>query len=161
MDDSQRLMLGQMIKANNVEDQTDLIRNLKHSIVLRNDVINMMFVKAKHRGDPERLKMECISECPFIYKYYTDIFNKIKNDEIDIEMFNNFLDVLEKIETGQLDQHEGSFLIGKLLKELYIDSALKKSEMLDKKYSEETSRETEIRLSSFPDLTWSKFKKMK
>ena len=27
MDDSQRLMLGQMIKANNVEDQTDLIRN--------------------------------------------------------------------------------------------------------------------------------------
>jgi len=161
MDESQRLLLNQMIKTNNVEDQTELIRKLKHSTILRNDVINMMVIKAKHRNDPEQLKMECISECQFIYKYYTDIFNKIKNDEIDIEMFNNFLNVLEKIENGELDQHEGSFLIGKLLKELYIDSALKKSEMLDKKYSEEPSRETEIRVSSFPELTWSKFKKNK
>ena len=161
MDDSQRLMLNQMIKTNNVEDQTELIRTLKHSNILRTDVINMMIIKAKHGGDPEQLKLECISECPFIYKYYTDIFNKIKNNEIDIEMFNNFLNVLEKIETGLLDQHEGSFLIGKLLKEIYIDSALKKSEMLDKKYSGETDRETDIRKSSFPDLTWRKFKRMK
>jgi hypothetical protein len=38
---------------------------------------------------------------------------------------------LQQIEEGQLDQHEGSFLVGTLLKELYIDSALKKAEKLD------------------------------
>ena len=31
MNDKQRLQLQNMIKANNVEDQTDLIRKLKHS----------------------------------------------------------------------------------------------------------------------------------
>ena len=42
MDDSQRLQLQNMIKANNVEDQTELIRNLKHSDVLRNEIDKMI-----------------------------------------------------------------------------------------------------------------------
>ena len=41
MDDKQRLQLSNMIKANNVEDQTGLIRNLKHSQVLRNEINNI------------------------------------------------------------------------------------------------------------------------
>jgi hypothetical protein len=40
------------------------------------------------------------------------------------------------IEEEKVDQHEGSVLVGKLLKELYIDSALKTSENLDKIYDE-------------------------
>ena len=51
MDDKQRLQLSNMIKVNNVEDQTDLIRNLKHSQVLRNEINNMIMIKAKYRGD--------------------------------------------------------------------------------------------------------------
>ena len=35
MNDKQRLQLQNMIKTNNVEDQTELIRNLKHSHILR------------------------------------------------------------------------------------------------------------------------------
>jgi hypothetical protein len=42
------------------------------------------------------------------------------------------LDVLKQIEDNELDQHEGSFKVGSLLKELYIDSALKKAEKLNK-----------------------------
>ena len=38
MDDNARLQLQKMIKANNVEDQTELIRSLKHSLILRNDI---------------------------------------------------------------------------------------------------------------------------
>ena len=45
-----------------------------------------------------------------------------------------FIDTLSQIENGEIDQHEGSFQIGKLLKNIYIDSALKKSEKLDKIY---------------------------
>ena len=40
MDDNQRLHLQKMISANNVEDTTDLIRQLKHSHVLRDNVNN-------------------------------------------------------------------------------------------------------------------------
>ena len=35
MDEKQRLQLQNMIKANNVEDQTQLIRDLKHSHILK------------------------------------------------------------------------------------------------------------------------------
>ena len=42
MDDKQRLQLSNMIKANNVEDQTGLIRNLRHSQILRNEINNMI-----------------------------------------------------------------------------------------------------------------------
>ena len=131
MDDKQRLQLSNMIKANNVEDQTGLIRNLRHSQILRNEINNMIVLKAKYRGDDEKIYSECVNESNFLFTYYTEIFNKVRKDEIDINILNKFLDVLRKIEDGELDQHEGSFMVGSLLKELYVDSALKKAEKLD------------------------------
>jgi hypothetical protein len=131
MDDKQRLQLQNMIKTNNVEDQTDLIRNLKHSQVLRNEINNMIMIKAKYRGDDEKIAIECMNESNFLFTYYTDIFNKVKKDEIDINLLYNFLDILKKIEEGELDQHEGSFQVGSILKAIYVDSALKKADKLD------------------------------
>jgi hypothetical protein len=139
MDDKQRLQLQNMIKANNVEDQTELIRNLKHSQIIRNEVNNMILIKGKFRGDDAKIHEECVNECGFLFTYYTDIYNKIRKDEIDIGILNKFLDILKKIEDGELDQHEGSFLVGTILKELYVDSALKKSEKLNA--NEEPSEE--------------------
>ena len=55
---------------------------------------------------------------------YTDIYNKIRKDELDLSILNRFLNVLRNIEDGELDQHEGAFVVGTLLKELYVDSAL-------------------------------------
>jgi hypothetical protein len=54
-----------------------------------------------------------------------DIFNRLIKDELDLKIFDRLLDALEKIEDGKVDQHEGSVLVGTILKELYIDSALK------------------------------------
>jgi hypothetical protein len=155
MDDKQRLQLSNMIKVNNVEDQTDLIRQLKHSQILRNDVNNMIMLKAKYRGDDEKIYNECISECNFLFTYYTDIFNKIRKDEIDICILNKFLDVLRRIEDGELDQHEGSFTVGTLLKELYVDSALKKAEKLDEQFEKKYEpKRSEIKIS------WNQYKKL-
>lgn len=156
MDDKQRLQLQNMIKANNVEDQTELIRNLKHSQVLRNEINNMILLKAKYRGDEEKTYNECVNECNFLFTYYTDIFNKIRKNEIDIGMLNKFLDVLRRIEDGELDQHEGSFMVGTILKEIYVDSALKKADKLDElSEKKEQPKKPEIQVS------WSQFKKMK
>lgn len=132
MDDSQRLQLQQLIKTNNVEDQTGLIRELKHSVKLRNDVNSLLMIKQTYINDELRIQEESISQCSFLFMYYTDIYNKIKKDEINLEILFKFLDILEQIENNELDQHEGSFMVGTLLKELYIDSALKKADKLNK-----------------------------
>lgn len=156
MDDKQRLQLSNMIKANNVEDQTELIRNLKHSQILRNDINNLILLKSKYKEDPDKIYSECINECNFLFTYYTDIFNKIRKDEIDLGILNKFLNVLKRIEDGELDQHEGAFTIGNLLKELYIDSALKKSEKLDELNEKDKAepKKAEIKIS------WKQFKKL-
>jgi hypothetical protein len=132
MDDSQRLQLQQLIKTNNVEDQTGLIRELKHSVKLRNDVNSLLMIKQTYINDELRIQEESISQCSFLFMYYTDIYNKIKKDEINLEILFKFLDILEQIENNELDQHDGSFMVGTLLKELYIDSALKKADKLNK-----------------------------
>jgi hypothetical protein len=157
MNDKQRLQLANMIKTNNVEDQTGLIRELKHSQVLRNEVNNMIMIKAKYRGDDAKISEECLKDCSFLYTYYTDIFNKVKKDEIDIHILNKFLDVLRQIEDGELDQHEGSFLVGSVLKELYIDSALKKSEKLD----EQAEKNIVEPKRAENNISWKQFKMMK
>ena len=131
MDDNQRLQLQNMIKANNVDDQTELIRNLKQSTILRTEVNTMVMIKSKYKDDTDKIHFECMNECNFLFSYYTDIYNKIRKDEIDIQILNNFIDVLKQIEDGVLDQHEGSFKVGTILKELYIDSALKKADKLN------------------------------
>ena len=155
MDDKQRLQLQNMIKTNNVEDQTEFIRQLHHSQIIRNDVNNMIMIKAKYRGDDAKIHEECINECNFLFTYYTDIYNKIRKDEIDIGILNKFLDVLKRIEDKELDQHEGSFLVGSLLKELYVDSALKKADKLNANEEvKEEPKKPEINVS------YKQFKKM-
>jgi hypothetical protein len=155
MDDKQRLQLQNMIKANNTEDQTEFIRNIKHSQIIRNDVNNMIMIKNKYKGDDDKIHQECASECYFLFTYYTDIYNKIRKDELDIQIMNKFLDILKQIEDGKLDQHEGSFLVGSILKELYVDSALKKAEKLNE--NEESNPEPK---KPEKTISYHQFKKM-
>ena len=78
MNDNQRLQLANMIKTNNVEDQTELIRELNHSVIIRNEVNTMLELKKQYADDPEKLHLECCNECNFLFSYYTDIYNKIR-----------------------------------------------------------------------------------
>ncbi len=153
MNASERLQLQQMIKANNVSDQTELMRELKHSRQLRADINGLLLIKAKHRDNQELILNEAITECNFLCTYYTDIFNKVRKDEIDLKILFQFLDVLKQIEDGELDQHEGSFVVGKLLKELYIDSALRKAEKLNKDKEECEAPKVEP-----INISWKQFK---
>ena len=52
--------------------------------------------------------------------------------EIEVSLLFKFIDILEKIEKGILNQHEASFQVGTILKKIYIDSTLKRNEKLDK-----------------------------
>ena len=52
-------------------------------------------------------------------------------EEIDMNIMSNLLNVLKQIEDGKVDQHEGSVVVGKILKELYVDSALKRCDNIN------------------------------
>ena len=153
MDDNQRLQLQNMINANNTEDYTDLIRELKHSSIIREELNNLMFIKKKYNNDLEKVHLESVSECNFLFTYYTDIYNKLRKDELDVKIFYKFLDVLQKIENGNLNQHEGSFLVGSILKEIYVDSALRKADKLNDDNVESIKKTVENKIS------WAEFKK--
>ena len=157
MDDNQRLQLQNMITTNNVEDQTELIRKLRHSEILIREINSLLLLKNKYNDanlDSEKFQLESMDRCNFLFTYYTDIFNKIKKNEIDLTILNKFLNVLQMIENGEMDQHEGSFMVGTLLKEIYIDSALKKAEKLNE------NEDVEKSLLKGPqvNITWKQFK---
>lgn len=109
MNDEQKLHLQKMISANNVVDQTDLIRKLKHSHIFKDEINTMIMIKTKYPEDEDKIREECMNECGFLFTYYTDLFNKIRKDEIDLTILYRFIEVLRKIEEGEVDQHEGSF----------------------------------------------------
>jgi hypothetical protein len=74
---------------------------------------------------------------PFLYTYYTDIFHRLMKDELNLKIMSQLLRTLKMIEDGNIDQHEGSVIVGKILKELYIDSAVRHGDNLDKKHEQE------------------------
>jgi hypothetical protein len=156
MDDKQRLQLQNMITANNTEDYTELIRELKHSEILRNDIKNLLFLKNKYNNDQDKVQQDAVSECNFIFTYYTDIYNKLRKDELDIDIFYQFLDVLHKIEEGELNQHEGSFIVGSILKKLYVDSALRKADKLNDNGEEIQPQQKK----ADKEISWKNFKLM-
>ncbi len=136
MDYQQRLQLQQMINEHGVVDQTAQIRELKHSMKIHVDAQKLLDIRKYHYAD-EDYHDRCARECQFLYNNYTDIFNKIKNNEIDLQLFTKFLRVLKKVEDGVVDQHEASFEVGKILKEIYVDSALRRADKLDELAEEE------------------------
>ena len=104
-------------------------------------------------SDFEKFKEKCSQEASFLYNNYTDIFNKMVNDEFDLTIMTKMLVILKLIEDAKVDQHEGSAMIGKVLKELYVDSATKRMDNLDAKYEADKPVPNEGK-----KLSWKEFK---
>ena len=163
LDPQQRLDLANLIKANETEDCTQDIRTKRQSSLIKNDVKQMIFLKQKYsrlsKSNPNEFDNICMNQCKFLFNNYTDIYNKIKYDNLNLDIFGKFLDILKKIEDGQLNQHEGSYLVGKYLKELYVDSAMRRQEKIDnqdkKRKIQKKPPELEEKIISYKD-----FKKM-
>ena len=161
MNPNERLNLERMIAENNVEDCTDDIRNKKHSDLIKNDVHAFIELKNKYgrliKSNPEQFESMCISKCNFLFNHYTDLFNKIKKDELDLKILGIFLVTLKEIEDGKLDQHEGAHKIGNILKTLYVDSALKKADHIEKGYKAKHHNKKE---KSGKKISWQDYKRM-
>lgn len=158
MNDKDRLQLQQMLKANDFKDQTNKIRSLKHSSLIKMDVSKLARLCFIHKdmkeNSPSSYNEMCMKECPFLHKNYTDIFNKVKNNELNLAILGKFLEILGQIENDEIDQNDGSYEVGLLLKQMYIDSALKKGENLNEKY------EIKEAIKPASNISWKTFKKM-
>ena len=137
MDDDERLKLDQMLKENNVENMTEKIRDLKHSSKILNDVKTMLGMKKKYarlsKTNPTQFENMVIKRCQFLFTKYTNIYNRLYKNQLNLEILMKLINILKNIEEGDLDQHEGSVVVGKILKEMYVDSALKQEEQRSKK----------------------------
>jgi hypothetical protein len=143
-----------------------MIRKIKHSSILRDEVNEMIRLKNVYKNNlssPD-FRDKAINKCKFLFQYYTDIFNKLRKDELNVNMLFDFLDILEKIEKGQLDQHEASFKVGSILKNMYIDSAVKHAENMESKDNENNDPDLESTpkpKQESKDISWKHFKKIK
>ena len=102
-----------------------------------------------------------------------DIKKKLKNnlptvpsilkDEINTDILYNFIDILKQIENGDLNEHDGSIKVGELLKTLYIDSAVRKSNKLDEenKTPEGKGDDNEKKERITKTISWAEYKKQK
>jgi len=145
LNNKERLNLDKLIKESDCENNTEHIRKVKHSVLIRDDIRKMDRMKTTHKEmralNNENFQQLCQNECSFLFTNYNDIFNRLIKDELDLTIMTKLLIVLKLIEDGKVDQHEGSVMVGRLLKELYVDSAIKHGENLDKQYESESKPE--------------------
>jgi hypothetical protein len=154
--DNDKVQLRQMIEKNNVVDKTEQIRELKHSAKIREDIIALIQLKKDYaellRTDKESFEKISVQKCRFLFFHYMELYNLILKESMDLKILDKLIDVLGRIENNELDQHEGSFLVGTYLKEIYIDGKLAESKRTDELYPSVPRVDPK-------KIAWSEFKK--
>ena len=128
MNQDQRAKLSKYIDENGTKDFTESIRESKRSVRVRTDVMQMLQIKQKNPRmrlmDPETFDRICSHECEFLHTEMNFLYEKLRDDKVDMAVFWKFLSMLEQIERGELDQHTASMHIGELLKRMYVDKVI-------------------------------------
>ena len=132
LDDETRLNFDKMLKESGASDNTSKIRKLKHSKKIKEQVTNMVEIKTKYKRLGKKSVDKMIeTKCNWLFTNYTNIYNKLKKDELDINILGRFIVMLEEIEKGETHQHEATIKIGKILKELYIYSEMRNEKHIE------------------------------
>lgn len=161
MNPQERLNLKKMLsQSNEYIDHTDDIRRVKHSGLLLDSLRDIEKLKRQNRDlmkeSPEEFRIMCETAAPLMYNLYTDLFNKLVKDELNLVILVKLIRVLEMIETEQIDQNEGSVMVGKILKELYVDSAVRSADNLDK--AREADAEAPVPKQPAKAVSWRQWK---
>ena len=152
----EKTQLDKFLCENNVEDVTATIRANKHSAPLKEDLkILYELVDRAIEDGSEIDEQNPEGKCMFLFTYYTDIFNRVKKNKLDRKILDKFVDILAEIENCEEDQHSAAHKVGKYLKELYIDSALREAEQREDKEEGEKPKQPARQ------VTYTQFKKKK
>lgn len=144
MNQDEQLQLQKMIAANGAEDYTEQIRQTKHSNLIRENVKSLLKAKNDYSRLAKTNKNEfeniCLNRANWLFMNYPDIYNKVYKDELNMQILDALLRKLSDIENGVINQHEASVEVGKILKEMYVDSALRKADNLEKAQEKKNKR---------------------
>lgn len=155
MNDNEKYQLQQMIEQNKVIDNTNVLRELKHSSEIRTCVLKILELKKSHREllqkDKPKFEELVLQDCSFLFFNYMQLYNTILKENIDMTIMDQLLSTLSKIEKGEYNQHEGSYEVGKLLKTIYIDGTLQ-----DIKRHDEENKVVHVEPKT---IQWSEYKK--
>ena len=164
-----RLDLKQLMRSGESEyqDNTDGIRRLKHSDLILSDMRIMEKLKVEFKemreARPNEFSELCRRKCSFLYNAYTDIYNRQYKDNLDTKIMEEALATLKKIENGEINQQEGSVLMGKLFYKVFVSSAVKQEEAV-KEQEESKIQAIKDELNDNPNadggknIKWSEFK---
>ena len=161
-----KLDLKRFVNASKDEyvDNTDTIRQIKHSQVIADDVNTVLSTimaadihnKLYNSGTlpsdapiqefltDENIAERCAVACPLLYKGYNDIFMRLMKKEINVGILFQVLNVLREIEDGEVDHETGSIKVGKLLYSMYVDSRVRAT---DNKEAEMAAADTEVKMA--------------
>lgn len=152
----ERLNLKKLMNELDYQDNTETIRNLKHSIKIRDDIRLMQDLKSDYSHlSAEDFFILAREKCSFLFNNYMDIFARLLKGELDVVIMTKMLIVLKLIEDEKIDQQDGSVMVGKYLKELYLDSAVRRADNLDKMQNTERIAPVEGK-----PISWAEYKKI-
>lgn len=160
MNSEEKEQLKKLLSQSDCDNNTEYIREFKNSERLLNDISVLEKLKRSHRtlreNSPDDFAELCRTECSFLYNGFTIIFNKLLKDEVHLGILIQMIRVLKQIEDGVIDQHEGSVIVGKILKEMYVDSAIRRGEHLDEEYA----KKQQENVQEVKPIRWKDFKQM-
>lgn len=150
------LNLKKMMTEMDYVDNTATIRKLKHSARIRDEINRLELLKKSHaelrQTDREGFFNLAYKECNFLFNNYMDLFTRVMKDEVDIKIMTKILIVLKLIEDERLDQNEGSVMVGRYLKEMYLDSAVRRADHMDSEREAERIQPVEGKPISWRDF---------
>jgi hypothetical protein len=117
---SREQLLAKMASDPNVPQVTGDIRDRAHAKSLDAALDRIAQLHAECPAeDVERLATE---QCRILYDDYPRFFTKAIKHPEEIDTLRSMVTVIRQIETGELDQHSGSVVIGTMLKERFVDA---------------------------------------
>lgn len=151
MNKAQTINLEKLINnSDDYVDNTEKIREIQHSSMIKYEVNNLVKLRNENSNLESNELIDLGSEkCNFLFTNYSSLFLKVIKDEVDMSLLDKFIDCLKEIEDGKKDQNEASVKVGTILKEIYIDSALRRANKLDDKTAIKTKPK---------NISWKQFK---
>lgn len=142
-----RLDLHKLLRESDAVDNTETIRRVKHSGPLIESLRAMELLKRSHKElretSPEQFFILCTEKCNFYFTNYMDLFRRQLKDELNLAIMIRMIRFMELIEQNQVTQHEASVIVGKYLKELYVDSAIRHADHLDEQSNQDEGEASE------------------
>ena len=124
------LSQGKALRSN--KKNLEIVSKKKEELNKKDNEIKKQFIKISEKINKKSIKVKketidqmCSTRAPFLFNNYYNIYNRLVKGELNLEILGRLIMLLKGIEDGKYDQHEASVAVGQLLKEMYIDSALR------------------------------------